>query len=646
MIKYMIPFRKSLGFRLLGISFILLALPLLVDSFILIQKRYQYAIAGAKSHLIDMAYLRELPLTELQPLNEPLLEVMSYFLDLQSDFPNEPNTELNEKLQRMAEIGEFSEIFILKITDEEEYIATASSSPNIVGRNYTDFFRLNNLLSANTLKRGFNIYIFYDETTFEPYVLLAHLIFSAEKKKVIGVLVVADDINFKLQKILQKTTQRFPVSFALLYPSTVVFAGTDPTLRFHYLLPLQPEYRQLFIQEAPFVEKLLPNEPIDVNNRIGYPFFEFFWQGEDQIGYIKKLPNVNFSLLTYAPKKKLLHAQPISFFNIYSIYALTLVIGGGVAYLLTMRMAKPIGNLSVVMQEISKGNIHFRYRKDWLGFEINVLGSIFNDMIDTLLEQKKIAEEDRVTRETLARELRLGQQIQQQLLAQKIPKYPGVDMAEKYIPAIEVGGDFYDVFIKERTEASSQLFFAVADASGKGSRACFYSLSVRNMLRIYAKEYDDVGMAMSATNNLFKLDAADTGMFVTVLMGMYDDDTKTFYYFSAGHNPPILRREDGSIEILRHHGIAMGVLETGKQQAHSIQLSKGDTLVLYTDGITEAQNEKFELYGEERLINLIRYEGFRSASELVESIVLQTKEFTGTASQHDDITLMVMKVIS
>lgn len=641
----MIPFRKSIGFRLLGISFILLAFPLLVDSFILVQQRYEHTVADAKGYLVEVAHLRELPLSQIQPLNRPLIEVMSYFLKLQTDFPQKPTEEIDEKLKKMANIGNFSGVFLLKITEDGRYIVSASSLPGFVGKDYTNFFRLNDLFSPDAIERGYSSYVSYNDKTLEPFFTVAHLVYSLKEERAVGVLAVSDDISYKLNELLEVDEHRYPVSFALLLPSTVIFASSDPEMRFHYFLPLKPEYRRLFIEENPFVAKLLPEEPIEVDDNIGYPFFEFKWNGKEQIGYVKKLSVGNFGLLTFASKDEIFRSPVINFFNIYSIYALILIIGGTVACILTMRMAKPIQSLSSIMQEIQKGDLDLRYQQDPLGFEINVLGNIFNEMVDAVLEQKKVAEEERVSRETFARELRLGQQVQRSLLPQKMPKYPGVDVAEMYIPAIEVGGDFYDIFVKEGRDKEDQLVLAVADASGKGVQACFYSLSVRNMLRTYAKEYDDVGMAMSATNNLFRLDTADIGMFVTAVMGVYDYKSRMFHYFSAGHNPGIVRREDGKIEVLRHHGIAMGVLPTKDPHAESIQLHRGDAVILYTDGITEAHDEKYELFGEEKLISLIEKEGWRSASEIVEHIVSDVNAFAGKAPQHDDITLLVMKTI-
>lgn len=640
----MIPFRKSIGFRLLGISFILLAFPLLVDSFILVQKRYEHAVADAKGYLVEVAHLRELPLEQIQPLNKPLLEVMTYFLNLQKEFPDKTNQELNEKLATLAKVGDFFGIFLLKITDEKEYIVTASSLESYIGKNYTEFFKLNDPYLPDSVERGFSGYISYDSETLDPYFIVVHLIFSEGREKVVGVIAVSDAITQKLDEILEQDDHRYPVRFALLLPSSIVFAATDPKLRFNYFLPLDPAYRALFLKENNFIQDALPKKPLKVVGEIGYPFTEFEWRGETQIGYVKKLPGANFALLSYASKDEIFHSPVVSFFNIYSVYGLILIVGGVVAYLLTMRMARPIQRLSAVMQEIQKGDLKQRYQKDPMGFEINVLGSIFNEMVDALLEQKKVAEEERIKRETFAQELKLGQQVQMSLLPQRMPHYPGVEVAEVYIPAIEVGGDFYDVFVKETKKGASQLVVAVADASGKGVQACFYSLSVRNMLRTYMKEYDDVGKAVSDTNNLFTLDTEETGMFVTVMIGVYDQATGLFHYFSAGHNPPIVRRANGTVEILRHHGMATGVLPTEDQQAESIQLYSGDVVILYTDGITEAHDEEFELYGEQRLLDLVETEGEKSASTLVERIVSDVNDFAGEAPQHDDITLLVMKI--
>lgn len=639
----MIPFHKSIGFRLLGIGFILLALPLLVDSFILVRERYKHTIADAKSYLVEIANFREIPLSQLHPLNRPLMEILVRDLQLATNFPQKDTPELNKKLKSLAQAGEFYGVFLLKITPDGRYIVVASGLPQFIGRDYTNFFKLNNLYSHAVAERGFTSYISFDNKTLHPYFIVSHPIYSMQEGKIVGLLAISDDLTLKISDLLKRDTHRYPVNFALMLPSTIVFASSDPTLKFHYFLPLKEGYRELFQEEEAIAADRLPVDPISIKNDVGFPFFEFTWKGEEQIGYVRRLPDANYALLTYASKNDVFQTPLINFFNIYSIYGAILIVGGTLATLLTMRMAKPIQRLSLVMQKIQEGELNHRYQRDPLGFEINVLGDIFNEMVDAVLEQKHVAEEERVKRETFASELRLGQQAQRSLLPQRMPKYPGVEVAEVYIPAIEVGGDFYDVYVREK-DGSSKLALAVADASGKGVQACFYSLSVRNMLRTYTHAYDDIAQAMGATNELFRKDTGETGMFVTVLAGLYDHQTKQFSYFSCGHNPGYVRRVDGTLEMLEFAGMAMGVLPSNEAKAFVMQLNVGDTVVFYTDGITEALNGQFQLFGSDRLEACIREAGNKTASDLVQEIVSRVEQFVGKAPQHDDITLLAMKI--
>ena len=642
----MIPFQKSIGFRLLGIGIILLTIPLLVDSFILVRERYHRTINDAKSYLAEMAKFREIPLSQLHPLSRNLMELFVHYLKLEAHFPEKSTPELNEKLKSLAQAGEFDGVFLLKITPEGRYIVVASGLPEYLGKDYTHFFKSNDLFSQASLEKEFSSNILIDDTTLHPYFIASHAIYSTQEERFVGVVAVVDDLTLKIRDLLQPDTQRYPVHFALLLPSTIVFASTDPSLKLQYFLPLNESSSTLFQDSAPEAARQLLSKPIPIKNNIGFPFFEFLWKGKAQIGYIRRLSQANYALLAYAAKNDVFQAPLINFFNVYTIYGVILVLGGALATLATLRMAKPIQDLSLVMQKIQEGALHLRYQKDPIGFEINLLGDIFNEMVDAVLEQKHVAEEERVKREIFARELRLGREVQHRLLPQHMPEYPGVELAEIYIPAIEVAGDFYDVFVKSK-EGSSKLALAIADASGKGVQACFYSLSVRNMLRTYAHAYDDIAKALSATNELLCKDTGDTGMFVTVLAGLYDHQNQQLSYYSCGHNPGYVRRADGTVEMLHISGVAMGVISSKQQvHAHDIQLNVGDAVVFYTDGITEAQNEESQFFGSSRLESCIREKGGGSATELIEEIVNSVSQFVGSASQYDDITLLTMKIVN
>lgn len=639
----MIPFRKSIGFRLLIVSFILLALPLLVDSFILIQKRYRHTIDDAKNSLVEIANLRELPLAQIQPLNRPLIQLLIQSMDLEKKFPKVPSEKLNQELKKLADVGEFYNISLIKVTKKGEYLVLASGIPEEIGKDFSDFFKINNLDSPEALERGYESYISFDNKTLEPYYIVAKAIYSDKENRMIGVLAISDNITIKLHQLLKPDRHHYPVNFALLAPSTIVFAASDPELRFQYFKPLSPDYRKIFDKVEAYAAQKLPAKSLQVVDRETLPFFEFNWQGEDQIGYIKHLPNANYALLTYASKQDIFKAPLVDFLDIYSVYGVILLVGGTLATLLTMRMAKPMRSLSHVMQKIQQGDLNDRYQKDLFGFEINVLGNIFNEMVDAVLEKKRSAEDERVKSEIFEKELLLGREVQRNLLPQTMPHYPGVDVAEIYIPAREVGGDFYDVFVKD-DQVDSKLVLVIADASGKGVQACFYSLSVKNIFRTFAAAYSDISVAMSNTNNLFREDTADSGMFVTVLAGVYDCKTHELSYFSCGHNPGLIRRANGRVEILKHAGMAMGVAPYEKIQTDIVQLGKGDTVVFYTDGITEAHNSEYEFYGEKQLIECVSKKDVQSASELVQRVVKSVDEFVGNAAQHDDITLLVMRI--
>lgn len=640
----MIQFRQSIGFRLLVISFILLAIPLLVDSFILVQKRYEHAISDAKEMLVEVAHFKELPLLELQPLDAPVVQLLIDYLGLEKSFPQEKSKTLDEKLEKLSQIGGFYGIFLLKITGDNRFIVIASGREEYIGRDYTNFFKMSDIYTKHSFEKGYSGYMTVDKDTLNPYFVMANPIYSTNENRFVGIIALTDDITAKIKTLLQPDMRNYKINFALLLPSSIVFAASDPTLRFQYFQPLDPAYKKLFLEEEPLAKTALPSEPLSTNTSIGAPFFEFTWNGQSQIGYVKNITGVNYSLLAYAAKNEIFQTPLIEFFNIYSIYGIILILGGAAATLLTMRMAKPIQNLGLVMTRIQEGDIQLRYQKDPFGFEINLLGEIFNGMVSAVLLQKRIAEKERVKKESFARELRLGQQVQRNLLPHKMPDYPGVEVAEIYIPTIEVSGDFYDVFLKDEKE-DKKLVLAIADVSGKGVQACFYSLSVRTMLRTYAKEYSDIADAMLATNNLFRLDTGDTGLFVTVLCGVYDHRTKILSYYSCGHNPGYVRRADGSVEILVRDGMAMGVFAAEKSKARTIQLEKGDIVVFYTDGVTEAHNSEYQLFGEGRLVEYLSEKGDRTATEIVDGIVERVNAFVAQAAQHDDITLLVMKII-
>ena len=135
-----------------------------------------------------------------------------------------------------------------------------------------------------------------------------------------------------------------------------------------------------------------------------------------------------------------------------------------------------------------------------------------------------------------------------------------------------------------------------------------------------------------------------SGMFVTAFTAIFHPDTNQLTYTSCGHTPGIVRRADGAIETLVGKGMAMGVLPTDELEEDSIQLHKGDLLVLYSDGITEAHNERNELFGEGRVHTFVREQGDQALDTIADGLLAEIATFRGEAVQYDDITLLIMRL--
>ncbi len=611
----MISFRKSIGIRLFAIIIIILALHLLVDSFILIQKSYHNRLEIEKNHIASLARLRLASLHQLQPGQTPILNVLHHFLNLDSTASFMRNEKMHKKLVEASVEGGFLDILLVDISSDHHYHIVEAVDQQAIGQDVTHLLNQNDPFLPENIARGYTVYFNMREG--KEYFAIAQPIFSEKEKKYVGILMVNRQVTDQLQAILAPEKIGYTINFALLTPASLIVASSDPTLHFQYLKPLSLTHTE------------------------ASKFFAFEWNQERQFAYKISFKDTDYALMAYTSERALLRGPLLQFFYVYGIYGLIFIIGSLVAYFFTRFMTQPIENIRVVMEKIGGGDFSARYQSRIMGYEINTLGNIFNEMVETILKNKQEAEEEKVKKEIFSNELKLAQHVQNDLLPQKMPDFPGVDLAAAYIPAILVGGDFYECFSDDQ---HTLLTLAIGDASGKGVQACFFSLSLLNVLRIFAKEFKDVAKTLAFTNRLFCEDTKETGMFITLLLGMYDPSTKILSYFSCGHNPLLLRRKDGSVFFLNHGAMAIGVISELNIETHHFQLEAGDTLLFYTDGITEAHDEQFELFGEERLKLFLQQEGDKKAAEIVHKLTEAVKAFAGKAPQHDDITLLVMKV--
>ena len=242
--------------------------------------------------------------------------------------------------------------------------------------------------------------------------------------------------------------------------------------------------------------------------------------------------------------------------------------------------------------------------------------------------------------ETVARELAIAGQVQEKFLPRDLPDTPGWQLSAMLRPAKETSGDFYDVI----PLPNGRLGILIADVADKGMGAALYMALSRTLIRTYAVEFDtQPELVLNAANRRIIADAG-AGLFVTVFYAVLDPSSGELTYANAGHNPPyLLSAQNGNgVMELDKTGVPLGILDSMIWEQRAVRLDPGDVLLLYTDGITEAQNSQEEFFDEDRLREIVRGSRGRQAVDIQDSLIAQVDDFVGGAPQFDDITLMVV----
>lgn len=236
-------------------------------------------------------------------------------------------------------------------------------------------------------------------------------------------------------------------------------------------------------------------------------------------------------------------------------------------------------------------------------------------------------------------DLQIARNIQKNLFPRDIPKMKNFEIAALNLPTKQVGGDYYDLIKLDE----KNTLFAVGDVSGKGVPA---SLLMAN-LQAFLKSICKLGLELNAATDLINDLISENTMgenFITFFWGILNDENKNLTYVNAGHNPPYLIR-NGEILKLKRGGMILGFMKTVVPYvSDTIELLDGDTLVLFTDGITEAMNKKMEEFSEEKLEELAVKINQKDSSEILNEIKAEVEKFVEGANQSDDITLMIIKV--
>lgn len=247
--------------------------------------------------------------------------------------------------------------------------------------------------------------------------------------------------------------------------------------------------------------------------------------------------------------------------------------------------------------------------------------------------------QEAIVQERINREVQLARQIQQTFLPSRLPNRKSWEMAARWQPAREVGGDFYDIFslTKER------LGIAIADVSDKGMPAALYMTVGRTLIRAYANNAKNASTLLQRINTPLVTDTPNS-MFITAVYAILWPETGHLLYANAGHNRPyILRPNRMEIEILPKGGMAMGVLESIRLEDSLHILEPGDCFLLYTDGVTESFSPSGEPFGENRLQNILRLNIHKSVNELLDILEASLIAFREGAPPTDDVTMVAIR---
>ena len=314
-------------------------------------------------------------------------------------------------------------------------------------------------------------------------------------------------------------------------------------------------------------------------------------------------------------------------------------------------VVKPVKNISqaawnYVRDKKSGANVtdHFSALKTNTGNEIDELTDVMSEMERDLIEHENEITRITAEKEHIIAELDLARKIQADMLPNSFPAFPDrpeFDIYATMTPAKAVGGDFYDFFLID----DDHLALVIADVSGKGIPAALFMMISKMLINNYAEHIYSPAKILEKMNNVICRKNKEE-MFVTVWLGVLEISTGKITSANAGHEFPVIGRADGDFEYLNDkHGFVIGIMDGMTYKEYEIQLRKGDTLFLYTDGLPEAADSDEELFGTERVLDVLNRNKGRGPAELLNAVQAEVDSFVGSADQFDDLTMFALKIM-
>ncbi len=343
-----------------------------------------------------------------------------------------------------------------------------------------------------------------------------------------------------------------------------------------------------------------------------------------------------YVIVSCIPQKEALFSRDVSvYIGVFMQIVVFTMLFILVYLLIKKKIVDNIHKINQSLSRITSGNLN-----TVVDVRTNEEFSSLSDDINTTVEKLKgyIAEAE----ERIAKELEFARTIQHSALPTLIPPYDNrseFDIFAMMNTAKEVGGDFYDFyFVDDET-----LAFLIADVSGKGIPAAMFMMTAKTIIKSLAESGLSVSETFTKANKKL-CESNEAEMFVTSWMGFLNIKTGVVKFSNAGHNPPIIRHADGTCEYLKSKpGFVLAGMDGVQYKENEFKLEKGDRIFLYTDGVTEATDTNENLYGEDRLLEMLSSCGGKTAREICETVKRDVDDFVGEAPQFDDITTLSLE---
>lgn len=362
----------------------------------------------------------------------------------------------------------------------------------------------------------------------------------------------------------------------------------------------------------------------------------FDWHSGDLPMYFMILDEGDYYIMGYYPKAEAdLQKNTTEMITAFVIILIMAALFIQIFILIRRVVVKNVVRINEKLAQITAGD---------LDVKVDVGGSrefisLSEGINETVASLKRLTEKEK---ERIARELDLAKNIQYSALNREFPESNRFALYANMLAAKEIGGDFYDFY----RISDDKCVLAIADVSGKGIPAALFMMRSKALINGLVDSGVDVATVLTKANEELCTNN-DAEMFVTAWVGILDLSTNIITYASAGHNPPVLIRNDGRVEFLKSRpGLVLAGMEGMKYKSFELQLEEGDSLFLYTDGVTEATNADNELYGDDRLLEELAETYHMQPDYMCKYIKSSIDSFAGNAPQFDDITMLAVRIKS